>query len=404
MKTSDHHTSARHHVTFLQRSAAPSRIAAARSLAGTHWSRGLRSALALAAIATLAACHRADHEAPAPREVVVLRAQSGAQGATLVLPAEVQARYVTPLSFRVAGLLLERRVHLGDAVHQGEIVARLDPADAERNAASAKADWVAARERLSNAQQQLQRDTLQAHENLISALQLEQTQDAFAAAESQAKDAEQRAGLAANQLGYTDLPAPHDGVISAEQADTGQVVSAGQSVFSLAWSGATDITTEVAEAQIGTVHPGAAASVTLAALPQHVLHGTVREVSPAADPQSRTFHVKVTLDTQDPALRLGMTGEVTIDLTGAPQGDRMNLVIPATALFHQGNQPAVWLVDSNARLVLRPVTVSAYGERTVTLTGGIAAGDTIVVQGVHTLTAGETVKAIAPLHAEDFAS
>lgn len=405
MKTAKHHPIFPAHAIERSRSSA------------TPAPRLARTALALCLVALLAACHRAAPVAAAPREVVVLSAQADTQGAGLSLPAQVEARFVTPLSFRIAGQVQERLVHLGDSVRQGQIVARLDPADQQRNAASAQADLAAARERLATAQQQWQRDTAQAHENLISALQLEQTQDALAAAQSQAKDAEQRAGLAANQLGYTNLLAQHDGVISAEQANTGEVLSAGQAVFSLAWSGATDVTTELAESQVGAVHLGAAARITLAALPGHVLHGTLREISPAADPQSRTFHAKITLDTPDPELRLGMTGEVALDTADRPAAQptktaaaansattpAANLLIPATALFHQGDQPAVWVVRADGKLELRQVTVAAYGERSVTLAGGIAAGEQIVVQGVHTLTAGETVKPIAPLHPEDFA-
>jgi multidrug efflux system membrane fusion protein len=359
--------------------------------------------LALGLAATLTACHKAEPVAVAPRSVVVLPALADTQGQTLSLPAEAQARFVTPMSFRVAGQVIDRRVHLGDTVRKGQIVASLDPADAERNATSTQADLAAARQRLDSAQKQLQRDTAQAQEELISALQLEQTQDAYAAALSQARDAEQRAGVAANQRGYNDLLAEHDGLISAEQANTGEVLSAGQPVYSLAWSGAIDVTTDVAERQIGAIRPGATATIGLAALPGRVLHGTVREVSPVADPKSRTYHVKITLDTQDPALRLGMTGNVSID-TGSAGGARTaTVLIPATALFHQGDRPAVWVVRPDGHLELRPVVVSAYGERSVTLSNGIASGENIVVQGVHTLTAGETVKAIAPMHAGDFA-
>ena len=408
VKTADHHRSipssalGRPFNRPIQgRDAGPLQAGRPRRLAG--------ALLAACLVTILAACHKAAPLADAPRDVVVLPVLANTQGQALSLPAEVQARFVTPMSFRVAGQILERRVHLGDTVHKGEIVARLDPADAERNAASTEADLVSAHQHLATADKQLQRDTVQARENLISAVQLEQTQDAYAAALSQEKDAQQRAGLATNQLGYTQLLAEHDGMISAEQANTGEVVAAGQSVFSLAWTGAIDVTTDVAENQINQIRVGAPAAIALAALPGRILHGTVREVSPAADPQSRSFHVKVTLDTQDPAVRLGMTGEVSIDASNlaAAKGAKAQattVMIPATALFHQGNQPAVWVVRAaDARLELRPVTVSEYGERSVTLTGGVAAGEKIVVQGVHTLTAGETVKAVAPLHAEDFA-
>jgi len=354
----------------------------------------------------LAACHRAEPAVTMPRSVVVLPVQSATHAAAVSVPAEIEARYVTPLAFRVAGQVRERLVHLGDTVKQGQIVARLDPADSQRNLASSRADLASATQRLDSARVQLERDTVQAREKLISALQLEQTQDAEAAAQAQFQDARERAGLAANQLDYTVLRAERDGVITAEQADTGAVLNPGQPVFSMAWSGAIDVVGEVGQSQIGLIRPGASAQLMLAALPDHTLRATVREISPAADPQSRTFRVKLTLDTPDPAIRLGMSGDLRIAAADgdAAHTDPARFTIPATALFHQGDQPAVWVVSAtDHRLSLRPVSVLAYGQRSVTVAGGLKAGDTIVVQGVHTLSAGDTVKEVAPLHPEDFA-
>ncbi|EIJ44974.1 transport/efflux transmembrane protein [Herbaspirillum sp. GW103] len=349
----------------------------------------------------LAGCSKPAPVAEVPREVVVLQAQERAGTQPLHLPAEVQSRYVTSLSFRVAGQLVERRVHLGDVVRKGQILARLDPADADQNAASARAELAAARQHLDAAEKQLQRDTAQAAEQLISAQQLEQSQDAHAAALSQWKAAQARAAVAGNQRDYTTLVAQHDGVISTEQANTGDVLSPGQPVYSLAWSGAVDVVTDVADRQLAGLQPGVAADVTLAALPGKTWKGRVREVSPAADPQSRTYRVKVTLEQPDASVRLGMTGEVTITPSNTTQ--TQVLLLPATALFHQGDKPAVWVVGADGKLVLRPVTVAAYGERSISLSQGVAASDKVVVQGVHTLTVGEKVKPVAPLHAEDFA-
>lgn len=349
----------------------------------------------------LSACNKPAPVADAPREVVVLQAQERGSSQALRLPAEVQSRYVTSLSFRVAGQLVERRVHLGDTVRKGQVLARLDPADADQNAASARAELAAARLHLEAAEKQLQRDTAQAAEQLISAQQLEQSQDAHAAALSQFRSAQARASVAGNQRDYTTLVAQHDGVISAEQANTGDVLSPGQPVYSLAWSGAVDVVTDVADRQLAGLQPGAAAEVTLAALPGKTYQGRVREVSPAADPQSRTFRIKITLEQPDANVRLGMTGEVRITPAVTAQGQV--LLLPATALFHQGGKPAVWIVGADGKLELRPVTVAAYGERSISLSQGVAANDKVVVQGVHTLTVGEKVKPIAPLHAEDFA-
>ncbi|WP_183381511.1 MULTISPECIES: efflux RND transporter periplasmic adaptor subunit [unclassified Herbaspirillum] len=358
----------------------------------------------LTLIGMLVACHDQPPTVVAPHEVVVLPAQTISSSAQLQLPAELQARFTTPMSFRVAGQLLERRVHLGDKVHRGDILARLDAVDAEQNAASAAADLSAARQHLEAAEKQWQRDTAQAQEKLISSQQLEQTQDAYAAAQSQFKSAQARATVADNQHRYTNLVSPHDGVITAELADTGAVLTAGQAVFSLAWSGATDITTEAAENQVTKIQVGAPSVLTLSALPAGRFTGHVREISPAADPQSRTYRIKVTLDDVDPALRLGMTGVVAID-TGTNAAAGQAIRVPSTALFHQGDRPAVWIVRADdSKLELRTVTVSTYGERSVTISSGLAAGEKIVVQGVHTLTAGDKVNPVAPLHAEDFAS
>ena len=96
-----------------------------------------------------------------------------------------------------------------------------------------------------------------------------------------------------------------------------------------------------------------------------------------------------------------MTGEVKITPADTAQGQV--LLLPATALFHQGGKPAVWVVTNDGKLELRPVTVAAYGERSISLSQGVATQDKVVVQGVHTLTVGEKVKPVAPLHAEDFA-
>lgn len=355
----------------------------------------------LTLVIALAACSKPAPVADAPREVVVLQAQQRGQAGTLHLPAEVQSRYVTSMSFRIAGQLAERRVHLGDVVRKGQVLARLDPADANQNASAAQAELASARQHLDAAEKQLQRDVQQAREALISAQQLEQSQDAHAAALSQFKAAQARAAVAGNQRDYTTLVAQHDGVISAEQANTGDVLAAGQPVYSLAWSGQVDVVTEVADRQVATLQPGAAAVVTLAALPGKTFTGKVREVSPAADAQSRTYRVKVTLEQPDPAVRLGMTGEVAI--TPAASSAAPVLLLPATALFHQGDRPALWIVGEQGKLELRPVTVAAYGERSISVSQGVTASDKVVVQGVHTLTAGEKVKPVAPLHAEDFA-
>ncbi|NPT44515.1 efflux RND transporter periplasmic adaptor subunit [Paraburkholderia sp. 1N] len=390
-------------------------------------------ALTLAGIVTLAACSKKEAAAPAPRPVVAVAVYAdGSATAAASLPGEVQARYSTPLSFRVGGKIIERRVRLGDVVKNGQIVARLDPADAQKNAASAQAQLEAAQHTLVYAKQQLDRDQAQAKENLIAPAQLEQTTNAYASAAAQRDQAAQQAALSKDQLQYTTLIADHAGVITAEQADTGQNVSAGQAVYNLAWSGDIDVVCDVPESALAALSIGQNATVTLAALPGRSFNARVRELSPAADPQSRTYRAKLTLDNPGPDVRLGMTADIALaapspsnSSANSSASESRSFTVPATALFHDGTQQAVWVVRAmdNApgagtpgastpgagtpgvgTLELRRVTVTRYNERTIVISQGLKDGERVVLQGVHTVTAGEKVHAIPPLHPEDFAS
>ncbi|AHB05815.2 RND transporter MFP subunit [Pandoraea pnomenusa 3kgm] len=368
------------------------------------------------AAAALAACSRKAPPEPPPRPVVAVAATLAAQTPIASLPAQIEARYSTPLSFRVAGKIIDRSVRLGDAVKTGQVVARLDPADLSKNAASARAQLDAAQHQLDYATQTVTRDRAQARENLIAPAQLEQSENAYASALAQRNQASQQAALASDQLRYGNLTAVRDGVITAEQADTGQNVSAGQPVYQLAWTGDVDVIVDVPEVALGAFRVGQTASVTLPAVPGKTWQARVREIAPAADPQSRTYRAKLSLLSPGPDVKLGMTANVafaqpftsptsTASAAGDAQAPSLQpITLPSTALFHDGNQPAVWVVKPDDTLVLRRVRIARYGERTITVASGITPGERIVWQGVHTVTAGEKVRVIAPLHPEDFAS
>ncbi|GLQ48051.1 RND transporter MFP subunit [Dyella lipolytica] len=314
-------------------------------------------------------------------------------------PGEIHARYEMPLSFRVSGQLTARYVTAGDVVKKGQALAQLDPADAGNQLAAAKAALEAAEHRLLFATQQRDRDEAQSKQNLISQLQLEQTQDAYASALAARDQAKQQVELAQNQSRYTMLVADHDGAITSRQADVGQVLAAGQAVFGFAWSGDRDVDLDVPESRVDGIVIGQTATVTLPALPGRVFAAHVREIAPAADPQSRTYLVKLTIDQPGTLLQLGMTADVALQ-SSKPSGATVS--IPATALFHQGEHPAVWVVrPADATLELRPVTIVRYGERDVLIADGLKAGERVVMQGVHTVTAGEKVTPIAPPHPED---
>jgi len=300
----------------------------------------------------------------------------------------------------VAGKLIERSVRLGDNVRKGQMVARLDPVDAEKQLAAAQAALAAAEHRLTFAKQQLDRDAAVRAQKLIAAAQLEQTQDAYSAALANRDQAADQLVLARNTLEYHTLRADHDGIITTESADTGQVVAMGQPIFGLAWSGDIDIVMDVPASDITNVAAGQTASVTFPVLPGREFEARVREVAPSADPQSRTYRVKLTLSEPGPSVRLGMTGDavLTPKSVGAAEYGARTFSVPATALFHRGKGPAVWVVRAaDSTLELRPVNVLTYTERSVAISGGLKEGDIVLRAGVHTVYEGERVKAVKPL-------
>ena len=181
-----------------------------------------------------------------------------------------------------------------------------------KNAASAAAQLDAAQHQLDYAKQQLDRDRAQAAENLIAPAQLEQTQNAYASALAQRNQAQQQAGAFRRSIEVHDA---HRRSRGRHHVRTGrhrpERHRRARPVYNLAWNGDIDVVCDVPESALAALAVGERANVTLAALPGKAFTARVRELSPAADPQSRTYRAKLTLEAPTPDVRLGMTADVT---------------------------------------------------------------------------------------------
>ncbi|TEA77797.1 efflux RND transporter periplasmic adaptor subunit [Allopusillimonas ginsengisoli] len=356
-----------------------------------------RVLLAMCCAVSLIACSKQESEQAGPRPVSTVVAAYDAGAHTWQVPAQIDARASTPLSFRVNGKIIRRTVGVGDRVLAGQVLAELDVQPLQLNLDSTQAQLDAARQGLAFATKQWQRDQKQARADLISQAQLEQSRNAYAQAQAQFTQAQKAQALAADRVAYARLTSAHEGIITAEQAETGQNVSAGQPVYTLAWGDEMDVLCDVPERQVGMLDVGQSATVELTAFPRKPYRATVREIAPAADPMSRSFRVKLRLLEATPHVRLGMTATVRFDTSDTLQasGDTRRITLPATALFHDDGNPAVWIVQENT-LALRAVTIAAYGADTVTLSGGVEPGERVLAQGVHTVSAGQEVRVVQP--------
>ncbi|MFT4174568.1 MAG: efflux RND transporter periplasmic adaptor subunit [Rhodocyclaceae bacterium] len=341
--------------------------------------------LTLVAMA-LAACERKPPPPEPPRPV--LTQVVGAQGdaARVTYSGAVQARFEQTLSFRVGGKLTRRSVDAGQRVKAGAELARLDPQDNALNVQAARAQIAQVEANLKLARNELDRAKSLHERNFIAQSVVDQRQAQVTAAEAQLQSARAQAAITGNQAGYTVLRADQDGVIAAVMAEEGQVVAAGQAVVKLARNGDREVAISLPEGAVDTVRRAGAATVTLWALPGRSLQGRVREVSPVADPATRTWAARIALDGPLDGIELGMTATVAF---AQPHAGAM--VVPMGAIFQQGQQAAVWVVGADEHVQLVPVTVSRYGESQAVVSAGLKGGERIVIAGVHKLTRGEQV-------------
>lgn len=312
-----------------------------------------------------------------------------------VYSGEIRARYETVLGFRIGGKIIARTVDVGAVVSSGQLLARLDAADTGLQESAAAAQY-----RLADDEAKRYRELRE--QGFVS-------QSALDAKETALKSAAAQAGLARNQAAYTSLLSDRAGVVSATLAEVGQVVSAGQAVVRVAQDGKREVSISIPESRFNSIKVGMPAQIELSAAGNgaQIFTGHVREISPAADPASRTYPARVSLDSGNAAVALGMTARVKIsapgksDATGkngaigkgAAQKDSAYL-IPLSAIFQQSEKTAVWIVAADRSVSLRPVEVGAYRDDGALITGGIAAGERIVSAGVHMLTAGGKIQII----------
>ncbi|HWA14473.1 MAG TPA: efflux RND transporter periplasmic adaptor subunit [Burkholderiales bacterium] len=352
-----------------------------------------RRLLLAAALACLAACGKAPEKPPEPRLVNVVRVDPGTGTGEVAYSGDVRARYETNLSFRVSGKIVARNVEVGTVVRAGEVLARLDPEDQKLNAQSAQSQLAAAKSEFEQLKADLERYTDLYRKEFISKAEYDRHLSNFNVAQARLEQARAQLSVTQNQTGYTTLTADHAGVVTAIQAEVGQVVAAGQTVVKLARTDDKEVVISIPENRLAELNASKDIGVTLWANPEARYRGKVREVSPSADPVTRTYAAKITVLNADAAMKLGMTANVYL------KGVRREAaaMLPATALFQDNGKAAVWVVDLASNTVkLVPVEVGEYVEDRVAVTSGLKKGDVVVRAGVHKLFEGEKVRLAEP--------
>jgi len=348
--------------------------------------------LALAAMPAMAHSQAIKMDPARPSEsrrvqVLVKLVKSQQYAPKVSLTGSLEPRFSTNIAFRISGKIEQRLVEVGDHITADQVLARLDPQVQQANLDSARAGLSSAQALLTQASATFDRQTELLKTGFTTRQTYDEAQQGLRTQQAAVESAKAAVGIAEEQLGYAGLKAGVAGIVTARNAETGQVVQAGQTVFTIAQGGPRDAVFDVFEALL-TDPPSPNVQVLLQADPSVVVTGTVREISPTIDPLSGTVRLKVGLDSVPPQMSLGA---IVVGIgTFRP---RPAIVVPRSALFRWDGEPAVWLFDSKSRTVSpRVIKIDRYAGEELVLSEGVASDDSVVTAGIQFLRPGQVVR------------
>ena len=338
--------------------------------------------------AVLAACGNADSSTDPrtqPPLVRIENVESNVQSGRS-FTGTIAARVQSDLGFRVPGKVLERLVDAGQSVRRGQALMRIDSVDLKL-AMRAQAESVAAARAFARqtAEDEVRYRDLVAG-GAVSASAYDKVKATAESAAAQLNAAEAQAEVARNESTYAVLLADADGVVVETLVEPGQVVAAGQVVVRVAHAGSREAVIELPE----TLRP-AIGSTGRATLYGSSLSGTakLRQLSDAANPQTRTFEARYVLDSSLASAPLGSTISVHI----ADAGSVQSVQVPIGAIFDSGKGAGVWLVQGDSpRVTWRPVQIASLSDGAASVRGNLKAGDRVVALGAHLLREGEQIR------------
>jgi RND family efflux transporter MFP subunit len=328
----------------------------------------------------LGGCNKEKPQEPVRPRVQVQEVKTAEYAADVALTGDIQARVQTQLSFRVGGKIIQRMVDVGDRISARQVLARLDPKDLQTNVDSAIAAEAAEQARVKQTAAAFVRQEKLLPKGYTSRSEYDSAQAALRSSQSALRAAQAQLANAREQLGYTALIADAPGIITARQAEVGQVVQATVPIFSQARDGERDAVFNVYESLFVNPPTDQPVEVTLLDNPKVKATGKVREVTPAVSAQTGTLQVKIALSSMPQGMELGSVVSAALSVPA-----KTSVELPWSALTKglgdQLGQPAVWVVDDQNKVSLRGVTVGRYLTGKVIITDGLKNGEKVVVAG-----------------------
>src|SRR3954469_22964214 len=364
----------------------------AHSIFASYYKLLTGASIALLAVA-LVGCNEKVAEKSAPgRPVLVATIHYGAESPQRSFVGTIRPRIETDMGFRVPGKVAKRLVEVGQTVDVGQPLATLDEVDLKLQAEQAEAEFSAATGVLAQAGASEQRAKDLRAKGWTTDAQLDQSRAAADEARARLNRAERSVELTNNSLSYATLVADSRGVVTATLIDPGQVVASGQTAIRVARFAEKEAVVAIPETLVGRAKDGVA-TVTLWSDADKKYTAKLREIAPSADPATRTYLAKFSLPEAGDSVSLGMTATLTLADPATTRVARL----PLSALFSQGGDPSLYVVDASGDVVLKPVVVKSYESNNVVISGGVDEGARVVTLGVQKLDPAQKVRVVSSL-------
>ncbi|BAM91638.1 component of multidrug efflux system [Bradyrhizobium oligotrophicum S58] len=354
----------------------------------------LLTGLALATMAAaLAGCNETVAQKAEPiRPVLVAPVHYEAETPERSFVGTIRPRIEADIGFRVAGKVAKRLVEVGQTVEVGQPLATLDEVDLKLQAEQAEAEFRAATGVLAQASAAETRAKELRSRGWTTDAQLDQAKATADEARARLNRAERSVELTRNSLSYATLEADARGVVTATLIEPGVVVASGQAAIRVARFSEKEAVVAIPETLLERAKTGSA-YVTLWSEADKKYAAKLREIAPAADPATRTYLAKFSLPGAGEAVSLGMTATLTLADPATTRVARL----PLSALFSEGREPSLYVVNDKGEVTLKPVKVKSYDSKDVLVTSGVDEGEKVVALGVQKIDPAQKVRVVSAL-------
>ncbi|MGY2442226.1 efflux RND transporter periplasmic adaptor subunit [Pseudomonas sp. SDO52101_S400] len=336
----------------------------------------------------LGACSKSEPPPEPVRPVLSIKVEALSEENLGRFAGSIQARYESNTGFRVGGRIASRNVDVGAEVEKGTLLATLDPSDQQNQLRSAQGDLAKVEAQLINAQANARRQQALFDRGVGAQAQLDIATTDLKTTQASLDQARAAVNQSKDQLGYTELRSDHKAVVTAWNAEAGQVVTAGQQVVTLAQPDIKEAVIDLPDTLVDQIPSDVVFLVAGQLDPSINTTAVIREIEPQAQSATRTRRARLTLAATPPGFRLGTAISVTLSSAIKPR-----IELPATALQEADGKTRIWVIDPQSKTVApRDVSVTSRTDSTVVLAGGVKSGERVVSAGVNSLKPGQAVK------------